>query len=393
VSNTGLPRILSAAVFLALFIHDGGALSAAEAENAPEIKVGGYLQLWALFFEQAENGLREPYTGDEAADLASGFDLNRARLDFDWSAGAVDGKVELRLEGTPGLLDAYGEVPILGNSIFFRAGQQKIPSSYEIAESSAELDFAVRSVISEKIGGYALSASPNTTSQLYNIKTYYRDLGAGVKADFGFLKLFYMLGNGLGANLWVGGREKKQYAFTNDAGAYFHGLRADFITVDSNSSIIQRLRFGGHFSINQHYDMVLNDERTVFDLERTSWSVDTAAKIFGRVRLTAMYGAGVVDDDFDADGKTDYEYSGWEVKAVVEVLPETFEAGARYEAFTGEFNENGAPGTLYSATIGVTWNADNNTRVQLDYRWKLTDSPSDPELGDNWLILVMQITF
>ncbi len=50
--------------------------------------------------------------------------------------------------------------------------------------------------------------------------------------------------------------------------------------------------------------------------------------LFERIRLTGMYGAGQVEDDFDADGQPDYTYSGWEAGAMFRVIPRFLEAGA-----------------------------------------------------------------
>ena len=47
-----------------------------------------------------------------------------------------------------------------------------------------------------------------------------------------------------------------------------------------------------------------------------------------------MYGAGQVEDDFDADGQPDYTYSGWEAGALVRVIPRFLEAGLRWDSYT-----------------------------------------------------------
>ena len=52
----------------------------AQADGAsPRLRLGGYVQLWYLN-EQAKNGKLEDGTGEPGAQIASGFAINRARL-------------------------------------------------------------------------------------------------------------------------------------------------------------------------------------------------------------------------------------------------------------------------------------------------------------------------
>jgi hypothetical protein len=103
-------------------------LAAAALQAQVPVKLDGYLQFWYLY-EQAENGKLQPTTGDPGAQAASGFSLNRARLQTSLDLGAFKAVLQFRLEGgSVGLLDAYGSWQPFGPALELRAGQMKIPS-------------------------------------------------------------------------------------------------------------------------------------------------------------------------------------------------------------------------------------------------------------------------
>ena len=199
----------------------------------------------------------------------------------------------MRLEGSPpGLLDAFATTPVAGSDLALSMGQFKIPSTYEVALSPGDLDFASRTLFSSVVADYSLSRSPSLASpRFYGVRSHDRDMGLGLKGRLGVGRCALMVGNGLGANRFVGGREAKEAVVANDFGAYFYGLRVDLgreigepLAPFRGSSF----QAGGHVNWNRHPDVLLDDERTVVDLDRRSWSVDARAAIAGRVRVTAL---------------------------------------------------------------------------------------------------------
>jgi hypothetical protein len=147
---------------------------------------------------------------------------------------------------------------------------------------------------------------------------------------------------------------------------------------------------GGHLALNHHPDLVLDDRRTVLDLERRSFSVDLRIGLTDFVRLTGMFGAGVVLDDFDADERDDYQYRGWEGSAVVMPLPGLLHFAYRYEGYADERYENGIVDVLHGFTLGATVFPLDMLRLSLNYKWKRLDSEQEPEIDDDALLLLMQ---
>jgi hypothetical protein len=367
-------------------------------EEAIEVRIGGYLQLWWTIKEETENGKFQPLTGDKAAQEASGFSFRRARLSTNISRERFRAKLELALEGSPRLTDAYGVWSAIDRKLEVWAGQMKIPGTHEVETPSTELDFATRSAFSAHVSNWSLCRSPTVSSPLYGIRTYLRDTGLGIKGEIGGGKYFLMAGNGLGANLWVGGAENKQFIYANSFGAYFYGARisydlAQVLGQKKKEPLFPSLAVGGHYCMNRHPELIFRDEKTVMDIDRESWSLDLKVNIMNRVKLTGMVGKGLVLDDFDNDDKIDYLYSGWELKAVVIVVPESLELGFRYDTYSEEYFENGAVEKLDSYTFGITYNVKPNIRLQLNYKWKTFHSKINPDLKDDVFLLVAQFLF
>ena len=363
------------------------------------LKFSGYAQLWFVH-EEAENGKQQSYTGDEAADETSGFSFNKIRLQADFGKDKLKGRMSVRFDGgdTASLLDLYGSYALFDSRLSFYAGQMKIPSAYEVEVSPSEQDFIITSKFSSEVTNWSLCKSPSSVSPFTNVQTYQRDTGIGVKGDIAGFSYFLMASNGLGANLFTGGPEKKEYVYTNKFGEYFYGARLsyDFAPLFKAAGLgfmPLQLIIGGHYNYNRHDNILYNDTKTVLDLKRDSYSGDVRLNLFKRIRLTGMYGAGHVDDDFDNDGDTDYEYSGWEAKCVAVIIPGRLETGVRYDEFESEKTIYGAPETDKVLTLGVTSVFIRQLRFQVNYRIKKRESPLSNDLDDNALLLQMQYAF
>jgi hypothetical protein len=354
-----------------------------------------------MIAEQAENGVNEPVTGDAAAAESSGFQFRRARLntDLDLEKGLLQLRLGLRLEGNPGLLDACAAVRPLGKHLELLAGQMKVPSTYEVAVQPTEMDFPSMSLFSERVTDWSLARSMAQVSPFSGARSYYRDAGLAIKGEAYGASGFLMVGNGLGANQFVGASENKQFVFANSFGSYFYGIRLGFDPMPLLGRSLPRgfpvrsVRLGGHASWNRHPNIVMNDEKTVVDLRRRSWSLDLQADVLGCVRLTGMMGAGFIEDDADWDGKTDYAYRGWEVKAMVVIVPEWFEAGGRYDAYWDERHESGDDDIRHAWTFGATFTWKPHVKVQFQYKRKILDSASDPDLRDDIFLIAIQAGF
>ena len=367
-------------------------------EEDPKVKVTGYLQLWWLVAEEAENEKTQPITGDEAAEIASGFSVRRARLAAEIKAKQLKGKLEIGLEGSPKLLDCYMVWEAVDRKLEVWAGQMKIPGTYEVETSSTELDFTSRGRFSEDVCDWSLRRSPSMLSSFTGVKTYMRDAGIGLKGKIGGGGYFLMAGNGLGANLFIGAAENKQSVYTNSFGAYLFGARLSYnltslLANDSEKSCIPVVEIGGHYCTNRHNNILLGDTTTVIDINRRSWSADLRIDVMKRVKLTAMIGEGLVLDDFDNDGKIDYRYGGWELKAVADIIPDRLEAGFRFDTYSEEVSESGSVDELDSYTLGVTYTPGPDVRLQVNYKWKVLSSETNPEIDDNVFLAALQLKF
>jgi hypothetical protein len=356
--------------------------------------------MWWTVLEEVENGLYEPLSGDKAAEEASGFSFRRARLIAGAENEYLKTRISLRLEGSPpGLLDAYAVFPLISKRLDLWAGQMKIPSTYEVGLSSTSLDFASRSFFSACVSDWSLCRSPSASSPRFNgARAYLRDLGVAIKGNTGPLRSFFMVSNGFGANRFIGGSERKQEVFANPFGACFIGVRVscDLLGVEKERSKKQpgtRIRIGGHVSWNNHPNIVLDDERTVLDVRRRSFSVDVRADLGGVLKLTAMYGEGVVGDDFDNDGKADYKYHGYELKAMVTLIKNCLETGVRYDAYYDESYENGFENVLHSWTAGLNYTIKPEIKIQLNCKLKFVESDTLDDTRDDVFMLAAQVKF
>ncbi len=367
----------------------------------------GYAKIWATGYEQMEEteGLYQHPSRDGAATWTTGFSINMARAGFKWRL--LDEMFELgsllRLEKNPGILDLYvGFRPLEGLELV--VGQIKIPGPYENLLRPTELDFILRSRISEDTADFSLARTTYASSLFYGVHSYLRDLGLAVKwqqaLGWGVLKTFLMVGNGLGANLYIGGETKREYILTNP-GQLFSGARVEL------ADLGQVLTIGAHFNYNWHDNMVFNSGRVVYDLHRLSWSSDARIQIPGTgLRLTGLYSTGKIEDDYDNDDRTDLAYRGFELKAVwnagkmlARFMGSSFfarheiELGLRFEREESEWNENGQTLCTDIWTLGVNYHYRNFLKLQLNAILRDTDDPSLPNLDDNALIACIQVSF
>jgi hypothetical protein len=353
--------------------------------------VSGYVQMWATLYEELENGMpRQLGTGDEARQSASGFSIRRARLSVRsnlWS-DRIAAQVGLKLEQNIALLDCYALIRF-GDRLNLFLGQMKIPSTYEVGTASDELDFISRTTISRNITDWSLSRYPPGFKSVIVTKTKsnLRDLGIALRGNLwkDTVRYFVMMGNGLGANWYIGGKENEQFADTNGFGELFYAARLDVRPLNWAA-------VGGHCSVNHHDNMRVQGEKgAVIDLRRKSMSADMALALPYRIRASGMFAGGVIDDDvFYEDGKQDYVYSGYEMKVLGSIIEDLLEGGVRFDNYTFEINESGDRIKENRWTFGVTYRFEDVFKGQLNYVWKKTEERGEPDLKDNILFMNFQ---
>ena len=369
-------NILALLALLCAGAASWAAPAAAQAEGpSPHLHLGGYVQLWYLN-EQAKNGKLEDGTGDPGAQMASGFAINRARLQLGMEMGSVGASMQVRMEGgSLNLLDAYGSWRILGPAMVLRFGQMKIPSAWEVRVPDEGLDFITRSRYASEVVNWSLSKSTFSTCPLFNIQTYSRDAGMSIEGEAAGFRYALMAGNGLGANNHVGAEESRGFVYANAFGAYFYGMRATYDVLTEARLVFPTLpaslELGGHYNWNDHPNFIYSDAKTVLDLKRRSWSADLCLRVWDRLRVTGMYGEGVIDDDYDHDGQVDYSYRGWEIRAMAVIFPGVLEAGARYDSYTWNRAVTSGWTEAGALTVGLTWSLPPVLRLQVNYKLKI----------------------
>ncbi len=390
----GLPNPMKNCVFLFSFIaflcaipHDVLSRTAGDS-----LHVSGYVQMWGTLHEELENGSRQLVTKDEAQQSASGFSIRRARFSIRsnlWS-DRIAARVGLKLEQNIALLDCYALVRF-GDCLNLFLGQMKIPSTYEVQTASTELDFISRTTISRNITDWSLARYPPGFKSVIvtRTKSNLRDLGIALKGNLwgDTLRYFAMVGNGLGANWYIGGKENEQFADANGFGELFYAARLDVRP-------LQWVTVGGHYSVNNHDNMRVQGEKgAVIDLRRKSMSADMALALPYRISASGMVAGGVIDDDvFYEDGKQDYVYSGYEMKVLGSIIEDLLEAGVRFDNYTYEINESGDRIKENHWTFGVTYHFKDVFKCQLNYVWKKTEERDEPDRKDNILFMNFQFS-
>jgi len=376
------------------------------------LTLGAYAQMQYIY-EKAENEKRQGQTGDPGVDSASGFNLKKARISLDARQQLESIPLEfgarflLRLETqSPSLLDCYGLLSLYHGIAELWMGQMKIPSTYEVGTSDTALDFTSMGILSSTMTDLALTRSMLVTSTMYNSSLSMRDMGAALKGEAYGVSYFLMIGNGLGCSRYVGNKENTQYIHANGVGAHLYGIRGsvDFmktlkklnVYTGGASNPVSSFSIGGHYTYNKHEGMVLQDN-TVVDIKRRTWSgdiqivLDLPVPICNRIRLTGMIGGGD-NHDTEASGiDYDYDYKGYEIKGIIEILRDMLDIGVRYDTYTYDYSIHGGGETLYNITTGIGWRYRDLLRVQCDYKWKHSNAKIEPDIDDN--ILTIQTQF
>jgi hypothetical protein len=361
---------------LALFFLLLSPLNMAFAQD--QLALEGDISVWWNLYEENPNGILQAGSKDPAATSASGFNLKQGRLILDYleSDSHLSARLQLRLEERLALLDAYGQWAPL-ELVQVAVGQMKIPSTYEVLAPDNQLDFITRATLSKNIGDWALSRTPYYGS-LYGNRSDNRDTGLALKGNLKFLdqprffNYFLMVSNGLGANLNIGATESKEFITANELGDYFYGGRLEIAPWSM-------LKLGGHYSLNRHDNMLYNDGKTVLDLDRNAYSFDLRLSPLPYLHLTALYGAGAVEDDYFHTEQSNLDYHGWEVKILGGLWQERLQLGLRYDSYSASATGDAHDTTENTWTAGLNWTPLKGGRLQFNYMDKTIDYPAETD--------------
>ncbi|MFA6034392.1 MAG: hypothetical protein WC889_15940 [Myxococcota bacterium] len=342
----------------------------------------GYIQLWYRI-ENAENGITQSSTGIKADDISTGFIIHQARTSLNYNGDMFGARLEVGFESGIALMDCYAWFNAYKEYIRIFAGQMKIPSTYEVEMNSTDLDFATMSMFSDVVPNWQLSKHSDRANIQQGIRTYARDIGASLKGSVKGFDYFFMVSNGLGANLGIGASEGgKGWILSNDFGAYFYGLRVSYEFVELFKKKLERAKISSLWiasfgSYNYHRGMLYaGDGSTVLNLNRVAWDVEAGINFDKYVRLTGMYGECAINDNYLRSGKADYSCAGWEFKVMAAPIPNMLEAGFRIEGYKEVNGPNAAPDYMNSITLGVSYRFLEHFRLDADYRFK--------RWGDDW---------
>jgi hypothetical protein len=359
------------------------------AADTPRIGIEANSSFWLTIYEQVENGLVQPVSGDPAADHASGFNfkLGRIALTFLSPDEKIEALVRLRLEERTDVISFWGAYHVTP-SLAAYIGQMKIPSTAEVLAPDHLLDFITRTTFGRNVGDYSLSRTPYISS-IMSAKSYDRDLGAALRGSFNTgeipsVRYFVMVSNGIGANRYIGG-ESDEFLHTNRFGDFYYGARLE---LDPAAPIT----VGTHFSMNKHDDIALGERGPVYDIDRRVWTADSRIELPAGLRIEGFYGTGSMDDFVESQNYR-FDYSGWGLWAVQALMDGAVEFGLRYDSFNCEFNEDGNDTRQDNMTAGVNYRPSEYLRLQLDYMHKRMVNEFDPDLADNILYLNIQFIF
>jgi len=386
ISRSGILALTCAAVAAA-------ALSAnplRAASDSPRVRVEANTSFWWVLSERVENGLLQAGSLDEAADRASGFNFKQGRLAFAFESPneRIEAFIRLRLEERTDVIDFWGSyraAPWLAVTI----GQMKIPSTAEVLTPDHGIDFITRTTFGRNVGDFALSRTPYISSVMA-VKSYDRDLGIALQGaypdgDTPLFGYFLMVGNGIGANRYIGGGESEEFLFTNRFGDFYYGLPAE-------GSPVQWMTVGTHASVNNHDDATLGDRGPVYDIERTVWTADAEVRLPRGQRIYGFYGAGSMDDFLESQ-RYRFDYSGWGIWTIQPLFEERLELCLRYDSFTTEFNDDGNETGQESLTAGLNYSPERYLRLQMNYMHKETIGEFEPDLDDDIIFLNIQFLF
>ncbi|MFO8055928.1 MAG: porin [bacterium] len=345
---------------------------------------------WWVLQEEVENGELQAGTRDTAAQEASGFNFKQGRLGvhFGTDNGKLEGVFRIRLEERMDIIDCYG-IFHAAPWMSFYVGQMKIPSTREVLKRDHMTDFVTRTTFAQNVGDFSLAKTPYISS-LMNAWSLNRDLGIAVKGqvpdrESPFLNYYVMVGNGAGAGRYTGGKESSEFFYTNNFGDYYYGGRLEISPWDW-------LMVGGHMSRNRHEDAIIQDKKTVVDLEREVWTADLELRAPWGTRLYGFYGEGWMEDYFFSQDY-EFDYHGWGCWLVQELMDGKLELAARYDTFTTEFQKDGYPVSRNNTTYGINWRPNPSFRLQVNYKHKETECDYMEDLDDDLLVMNMQYIF
>jgi hypothetical protein len=388
--------VLTLLAALALWPASAGAMEVNE-----HLDVFGYAQIWLTVVEQMEDarGLFQHPSGDGAVDTATGFRLHKARvgLTADFAGDVLHADVLFKLEGAPGILDlAIRITPLPWLTIL--VGQFRIPSTSENLVSDRHLPFVLRTGLSDTLADYSLSRTNYSSSLLAGNRSYRRDLGVGLKAGHEgerfAIRAFAMIGNGLGANLFISGQTARGFLVTNRP-QFFYAARVEM------EPLREVILVGGHVSWNKHDDVVFNSGRAVFDLHRLSASGDLEIRVAEiGLRGGGVGGWGAVLEDDNGDDRVDYRYfggSGWVSWNLMPMLRRAsagrwsrhhhLSFGYRYERLTTQVDEAGFLTHQDDHTFGLSWQYREWVKLQLEVVHRVSDVPYEHDLDDDLVLL------
>ena len=377
---------LSSAVLMTLLL---AACPSGASGESPRIGIEANTSFWWIVAEEVENGLLQAGSLDEAADRASGFNFKQGRLAFSFESptGRIGAFIRLRLEERTDVIDFWGSyraAPWLTLSI----GQMKIPSTAEVLTPDHGLDFITRTTFGQNIGDYALSRTPYISSVMA-AKSYDRDLGIAIRGaypdeDDPLLGCFLMVGNGIGANRYIGG-ESGEFLYTNRFGDFYYGMRIE-------GRPVRWMTVGAHASMNRHDDAALGARGPVYDLGRTVWTADLEARLPWGQRIDGFYGDGSMDDFLESQ-RYRFDYSGWGVWTIQPLFEDRLELCLRYDVFTTEFNGDGNETSRENWTAGLNYSPEEFLRIQMNYMHKESVNDFEPDLDDDILFVNVQFLF
>ena len=296
--------------------------------------------------------------------------------------------MRFQLEEQTGIIDFYGAWKP-SSKIGLYVGQMKIPSTDEVLTRDPMVDFVSRSTFGRIANDYALARTPYI-SPFMATNAINRDMGVAIKGAFGddqtpYLKYFLMVGNGLGGNRYVGGKDKSEFLYANDFGDYYYGLRLETHPVDWFTA-------GGHYSLNRHDKAIYQDKKSVVDLDRYMWTVDFKVSLPTNTKIAGFYGDGEIDDSWTAQDYR-YDYTGWGIWVMQGIMNDKLELGMRYDTFITEFYENDDETEQNNWTFGANWRPNPYVRLQLNYVWKDTVNEYVADLDDDIIYLNIQFLF
>lgn len=346
-----------------------------------------------LKYEQVENGRQHLDTHEQAAQEAAGFSLQNIRV---WASGAGAGDlITWKISGSWTnqsvlLLDCKaGYCP--WKFLEFRLGQMKLPLSSEALASPYQLDFINRSSITSNLMDWALVRTPYIGRNL-NSLCYGRDAGVALEGEIGgdiAFRYSMMLGNGFGANHYMGGHQHHE-----SGGIFADGVRGFLASGRLEGEFRGLVCVGVFGSRNRHENFIENDKKTVRHLDREAMGTDLAVQ-YRLLKLAGTAAFGRVGDNYPLGALSEADalcYGGWETRLIAGRFWNIVEMGVRYERVVHEYNENGYDKVDDNLTLGVNAYYFGFGKAQLNYLVRL---PRDrrqkaDHLRDNLLVLNLQ---